>query len=161
MFRPFRARGIVLGPVDPGLQPGLRYFAPLGLTCPPSPPRRGKTDYARRRVKTVFPFSRRWTATGVLTSRRGQGAPRSACRGDEGSLPARERQMKMFFLLQGEKVAEGRGRMRGHFPSGLAANKEYSFILLHTSADKRSGRVSGALRGGKGRETGLAGWRIR
>jgi hypothetical protein len=46
------------------------------------------------------------------------------------------------------------GRMRGHFPSGPAANREYSFILLHTSADKRSGGVSGALRGGQGRETG-------
>jgi hypothetical protein len=44
--------------------------------------------------------------------------------------------------------------MRGLFPRGPAANKEYSFILLHTSADKRSGGVSGALRGGQGRETG-------
>jgi hypothetical protein len=43
----------------------------------------------------------------------------------------------------------------GHFPSGPAAKKEYSFILLRTSADKRSGGVSGALRGGQGRETGL------
>jgi hypothetical protein len=47
--------------------------------------------------------------------------------------------------------------MRGHFPSDLAANKEYSFILLHTSADKRSGGVSGAQRGGQGRDTGLGG----
>jgi hypothetical protein len=45
--------------------------------------------------------------------------------------------------------------MRGHFPSGPAANKEYPVILLHTSADKRSGGVSGALRGGQGRETAL------
>jgi hypothetical protein len=44
--------------------------------------------------------------------------------------------------------------VRGHFPRGPAANKEYSFILLHTSADQRSGGVSGALRGGQGRETG-------
>jgi hypothetical protein len=42
--------------------------------------------------------------------------------------------------------------MRGHFPCGPVANKEHSFILLHTSADKRNGGVSGALRGG--RETG-------
>ena len=71
-----------------------------------------------RRKETLFSFSegRRWTATGVLTSRRGP---------DEGSLP-----------------------------EGPAANKEYSFILLHTSADKRSEGVSGALRGGQGRETG-------
>ncbi|SPE30270.1 hypothetical protein SBA2_50009 [Acidobacteriia bacterium SbA2] len=33
MFRPFRARVSILGPVDPGRCPGLRYFAPLGLTC--------------------------------------------------------------------------------------------------------------------------------
>jgi hypothetical protein len=44
--------------------------------------------------------------------------------------------------------------VRGHFPSGSAANKEYSFILLHTSADKRSGGVSGAPRGGQGPATG-------
>ncbi len=31
---PLQGSGIGLGPVDPGLQPGLRYFAPLGLTCP-------------------------------------------------------------------------------------------------------------------------------
>jgi hypothetical protein len=47
-----------------------------------------------------------------------------------------------------------RRRVRGLFPRGPAANKEYSFILLHTSADQRSGGVSGALRGGQGRETG-------
>ena len=91
----------------------------------PKPRLPEKTDYAPRRIKTVFSFSRRWTATRVLTSRRGQGAPRSACRGDEGSLPEVH-----------------------------AANSEYSFILLLTPADKRSGRVSGALRGGQGRETG-------
>ena len=102
----------------PGLQPGLRYFAPLGLTCPPSPPRRGKTDYAREARKNCVFLLR-------------EGGPRRAF------SPA---------------VA---GRMRGLFPSGPAANKEYSFILLHTSADKRSGGVSGALRGGQGRETGL------
>ncbi len=36
----------------------------------------------------------------------------------------------------------------------VLVEREYSFILLHTSADKRSGGVSGALRGGQGRETG-------
>jgi hypothetical protein len=41
--------------------------------------------------------------------------------------------------------------MRGHFPSGLDANKQFSFILLPASADKRSGGVSGALRGGQER----------
>jgi hypothetical protein len=38
--------------------------------------------------------------------------------------------------------------MRGALPEGPAAKREYSFILLHTSADKRSGGVSGARRGG-------------
>ena len=103
----------ILSPKGPLISPSW------GSTCPPSPRRRGKTDYARRRTKTVFSFSegRRWTATGVLTSRRGL---------DEGSLPERPR-------------------------------RQYrnSFILLHTSADKRSGGVSGALRGGQRRETGL------
>ncbi|MGO8792145.1 MAG: putative Ig domain-containing protein [Terriglobia bacterium] len=36
----------------------------------------------------------------------------------------------------------------------VIVEREYSFILLHTSADKRSGGVSGALRGGQGRDTG-------
>jgi hypothetical protein len=105
---PLQGSGIGLGPADPAVGLGFVRSPLWGSPAHALSPRRAKTDYARRRVKTVFSFSegRRWTATGVLTSRRGP---------DEGSLPARERQMKMFFLLQGEKVAEGRGRMRGHF----------------------------------------------
>jgi len=44
----------------------------------------------------------------------------------------------------------------GSLPQGPAANKENSFILLHTSADKRSEGVSGVLRGG--RQTGYGRW---
>ena len=40
---PLQGSGIGLGPADPGLQPGVRYFAPLGLTCPhPLPCGEGK-----------------------------------------------------------------------------------------------------------------------
>ena len=104
---------------------GLGFVkSPLwGSPAHPLPPRRGKTDYARRRVKTVFSFSRRWTATGVLISPSTDG---------RAGVPH-------VLLVVG---------MRGHFPRGPAANQEYSFILLHPSADKRSGGVSGALRGG-------------
>ena len=42
---------------------------------------------ARPAIFPTFPEGRRWTATGVLTSRRRQEAPRSTGRGDEGSLP--------------------------------------------------------------------------
>jgi len=74
-----------------------------------------------------------------------------------GSLPARERPMKMFSLLRREKVAEVRDRIRGHFPSGPAANQECSFILLHNSADKRSEVVSGERRGGGKIKSGVRG----
>ena len=65
--------------------------------------------------------------------------------------------MKMLFLLPGEKVAEVRGRMRGLFSSGPAANQECSFILLHNSADKRSEVVSGERRGGGKIKSGVRG----
>jgi hypothetical protein len=39
-------------------------------------------------------------------------------------------------------------------PTDTISPHHFPFILLHTSADKRSGGVSGALRGGQGRETG-------
>ncbi len=45
----------------------------------------------------------------------------------------------------------GRRWKRRHFPSRQVANKQLSFILLPASADKRSGGVSGALRGGQER----------
>ena len=81
----------------------------------------GGPRLGRGRAEFLPPFSqgRRWTATGVLSSRRGP---------DEGSLP--------------------------EWP---AANEEYPFILLRTPADKRSGGVSGALRGGPKTESGTRG----
>jgi hypothetical protein len=117
---PLQGSGIGLGPIDPGLRPELRYFAPLGLTCPHlslaerenrvraealktcvsllrgekvAEERRRMRGHLRRRraprcaagrrhKEALFSFSqgRRWTATGVLTSRRGP---------DEGSLAPR------------------------------------------------------------------------
>ena len=78
----------------------------------------------------------------------------------ENRLRAQARRNCVFLLpkvdrdWRSHQSVRRRSRMRGHFPSGLATNKQYSFILFHTSADKRSGGVSGALRGGQGRETG-------
>jgi len=123
LFRPFRARVSVWVPLTQAVGLGFVKSPLWGSPAHPLPPRRGKTDYARRRVKTVFSFSRRWTATGVLISPSTDG---------RAGVPH-------VLLVVG---------MRGHFPRGPAANKEYSFILLHPSADKRSGGVSGALRGG-------------
>jgi hypothetical protein len=75
-----------------------------------------------------------------------------------GLLPARVRPVKMFFLLRGEKVAEGRGRMRGFF--GAGAQEEILFLLpaekgrsakpgaqpLRTSARKAADRKIGGPR---------------
>ena len=92
--------------------------------------------------------------------------PRAARR-----LRARQRPMKMVFLLRGEKVAEGRCRMRGPcdfrwvnlalrvwLERALVTRHASLFIVflmvVIVSADRRCEAVSGALRGGQGRESG-------
>ena len=49
-------------------------------------------------------------------------------------------------------LTSSRGPDEGSLPEAPAANDAYSFILLHPPADKRSGRVSGARRGGQERK---------
>jgi len=164
-----RAIRVRLKPIVPPLQGWVSVWFPL--TWPSATALLDRPVGAHLRTHSPAERQNRLRAPArrhcVFLLRGGEGGPRQAFssvrRGpDEGSLPARERPMKMFFLLPGEKVAEVRGRMRGLFSSGPAANQECSFILLHNSADKRSEVVSGERRGGgkiksrvRGPESGL------
>jgi hypothetical protein len=52
---PLQGSGVEVGAVDPGLQPGFCYFAPLGLTC--SPPGERENRLRAEALKTLFSFS--------------------------------------------------------------------------------------------------------
>jgi len=74
---------------------------------------------ARPAIFPALSEGRKWTATGILISRRGQGAPRSACRGDEGSFQTLGRMGNNSYWrirLRGPTPAGDRYSSRGQRP---------------------------------------------